>query len=235
MQPKLKEHTRMVLSSLENIELPDIGVQVDYETDQFIYLLSSQKLENIYQSGKYRVKLSFNSGEAMYRGTANLIVEDHEADLTYSLMKPIVWRRIQQREYYRFDIHSDVEGCTNKQNRWLKFISEDLSGSGILIKGDEKLNINDELLLKSDLFGGAGNNKLIPARVKRIFKQDDQVFAGLEFVPSLKQDNLVANINPNIAPYQIEYYSDRLADKLASFVLKKQLEKNRKNSTVLCI
>lgn len=223
MQPKLLKVSKIFIAPSDDALYDEFEVKIDIEDEDSIRLLGNSKLVTRYGTGSHQVNIKFVTSEALYRSRATLVVEDIDGEIVHSITKPVKWARVQQRDFYRLRVNEELEGCVKMKNRWLKFVTENVSGSGILIKGDEPLNLNDELLVKSDLFKKIGIESLVPVKVKRSFVKDDERFFGLEFISSLNRRNLLANFNLN-QPDKVEYYSNRMSDKISSFVLREQLK-----------
>jgi c-di-GMP-binding flagellar brake protein YcgR len=156
----------------------------------------------------------------------------------YQLEPPADIHRIQRRQFVRIEKRAEVlyARLTSAKTpaprsiriKWNRSGIVDISAGGVLMKTQEKLQVDDILVLQIPFLNGLGFPEHIVGLCRRTFHERHQLFAGVEFITS---DQLTRYLDSNeleALPKSVKVFDLTVQNKLAAYVFNQQIELRKK-------
>lgn len=168
--------------------------------------------------------------DAVYQFTTRISRRGNAPDFEYYLEPPEDLNRYQRRNFVRIeDFSAGTFSPVDPQMSavragWYPFRTENISGSGILLKTPKEINNDDLLLINHDLLKLVGVSLPLLAICRRSYGSKRQQYYGLEYI----REDLVANFFENnkwqYLPKSVLAFDLAQQEKLASYIFKKQVK-----------
>lgn len=163
-------------SSILNISEDYLYISIPICSDEYLIINTDEVIEiNVYLENGRCYK--FNS-KILYRGK--------EGNISYyKLSKPFNVERIQRRDYFRVEVIEKVQYVNlseldSDETPYIQADMIDLSGSGVKLKINEKVKIEDILLIKMKI---KNSDIVLKGQVMRTFMDNnDKTICGIKFI-----------------------------------------------------
>lgn len=167
-----KEYKSLIL----NISEDYIYINIPVCGDEYLIVNINQVMDiNVY----------FKSGRS-YKFNAEILSRGKDGNISYyKLSKPFNVKRIQRRDYFRVEVLEQVQYINLSKSDsdeipYIKADMVDLSGSGAKLKLNEKVNIEDILLIKIKI---KNSDIVLKSQVMRVETDNNgKIICGIKFM-----------------------------------------------------
>lgn len=189
-----------------------------------------------YQSGsilireRTELKALIIKQDAVYQFTTKIRRRGESPDFEYYLELPDDINRFQRRNFVRIEdftagTYSPVDPQMSAVRAgWYPYRTENISGSGILIKTPKEIKIDDLVLINHELLKLVGLELPLLAICRRSFVLKRQHFYGLEFIRDDRIANFFENNKWQYLPQTVLSFDLDHQERLASHIFKKQVK-----------
>lgn len=184
------------------------------------------------------VVVIITKGDAIYKFNTRISrIENKRTDSF--LLSPIgSVQRMQRRRFARVDYRvevlyapvsaADVKKRARGHLEWKTVQSVNLSGGGILIRGKERLETGEIVLLKTALFVELNLPETLAGIIRRCESKATSFLSGIEFIKSNLINETVSPPLLKCLPNSIREFNQRAQSKLTNHVFKLQIELRQK-------
>ncbi len=189
-------------------------------------------------SDRAEVMILITRDDAIYQCYSRITRYPASEKKLFLLVPPQGIKRVQRRQFVRVEVFERIEYARiinlpeweNRENlpKWYQSLTSDISGSGVLMSADEDTKPGDLLLLKIGVFPEQNLPEIMAAVCRRVFTQDDQVMAGVEF---LTVDRLTRHFSIDDLkrlPRSIQDFDRGSQNRLVNYVFQRQIELRQK-------
>lgn len=184
------------------------------------------------------VMILITRDDAIYQCYSRITRHPTSEKKLFLLAPPRGVKRVQRRQFVRVEAFERIEYARvinlpewEKREdlpKWCQSITSDISGGGVLMSADEDTKPGDLFLLKIGVFPEQDLPEMIAAVCRRVFTQDDQLMAGMEF---LTADRLTRHFGINDLkrlPRSIQDFDRGAQNRLVNYVFQRQIELRQK-------
>lgn len=224
-----------------------IEIVVGEDSEQGYYI---SRIEEIIRNGVIVSAPEFVRGKSLLRDNIDVVAMVTKEDAVYQfpcrikklkadsfrLTSSGKIRRVQRRRFVRIDyrckvMYSRLPSRGSNESGFLKWntsYSVNISGGGILIKLQEKIPVDDVVLLRIDLFNELNLPDIIAGISRRHYRENDNHLCGIEFVDGATLNRLFTRDQLVSFPRSIRQFDLRTQNILANHIFKKQIELRQK-------
>lgn len=183
------------------------------------------------------VLVNITRDDAVYQFASNIRQSSRPGGSSI-LAPPKSIRRVQRRlfcrvqtseklEYALIDPTMDWEDYDEKLV-WHKSSCRDLSGGGMLISLEDKVESGQLLLLKVTSFKANNLPGMIVGVCRRVFAQDDRILTGIEFVGTNRLRKYFTQTQLKRLPPEATKFDNAAQDRLVTFTFNRQIDLRNK-------
>ena len=167
-----KEYKSSILNTSEDY----VYINIPICSDEYLIINTDEVIEsNVYlENGR------------CYKFNAKILSKGKEGNISYyKLSKPFNVKRIQRRDYFRVEVIEKVQYVNlseldSDETPYIQADMIDLSGSGVKLKINEKVKIEDILLIKMKI---KNSDIVLKGQVMRVFMDNDgKTICGIKFI-----------------------------------------------------
>lgn len=180
----IDENGKIYKSRVQEVNEDDIAIDIPMENGEYLLLQKDDEIRAIIYNEKTAM---------LYKVKFKIIKRKVENNLKlYKLTMPYEVKKLQRRNYVRVDVTKDIKYKTKGGSVYLDALVLDLSGGGMKIKVDKKLELDDKIELIVELDGKFAKIKGEVRRVSRDEK-DRKYIIGYEFteIAEVVRDKIV--------------------------------------------
>lgn len=213
------------------------------------------RIEDFSKEGIVISRPEFVGGGALLRQNRDVIVEVTREDAAYQfhsrirrvtthaktiylLTFPVDARRLQRRQFVRVELYTRVSYANLTRDKrepnagdgvtWQESSVVDISGGGVLIKAGEDLSPKDLLLLNLGFFAEVGLPDTVAAICRRTFRQEKELFAGIEFLRSEQLGRHLRGREIKGLPPSVRDFDRAAQNRLVAYIFQHQIELRKK-------
>ncbi len=213
------------------------------------------RVEDILNGGIVVTDPEFLSGHTLLRDGVAVDVQITRDDAAYQfrsrvrlrhsddvrrviLSPPRGYQRIQRRMFARVELPVKVGYAPitpgfkwadwEQQLTWYQTDASDISAGGVLIRLPEPIEVDSLVVLQVGVFPEADLPRMVIAGCRRTFKNEEQPYAGLEFVLTADLGRYFARDQLKSMPGAVKGFDRRAQDRLVTFLFRKQIELRQK-------